>query len=433
MVATTEIIAKKRRRQELSAGEIEAVVAGFLRGDVSEGQMGALLMAILLNGMTAQECADLTRAMLNSGERLDLSHLPGTKVDKHSTGGVGDKTTLVVAPLVAAFGVPVPKMSGRALGHTGGTIDKLEAIPNLTTALSPERFCRQVAEIGVAIAAQTAQMVPADKKIYALRDATATVESIPLIASSIMSKKLAVGADAILLDVKVGPGAFLPEADRAEELARTMVDIGARTGHRTVALVTRMDQPLGRAVGDAVELAEAIATLQGGGPADFSELCEIVAGHMLALGGAADNPDDGRAAARQGLASGKGLPKLQELIASQGGSADVVNHPEALTQGAERLPVVLPQAGRITAIDSRQLGLAVRDLKREAGGHSHSCGVLIHAKVGEEVAEQPAATVLVPAGMAAIAQPIIERVREAFRVGDSVPPKQSLLLSVIGS
>ena len=433
MVATTEIITKTRRRQELSAGEIEAVVAGFLRGDVSEGQMGALLMAILLNGMTTQECTDLTRAMLNSGERLDLSHLPGTKVDKHSTGGVGDKTTLVVAPLVAAFGVPVPKMSGRALGHTGGTIDKLEAVPNLTTALSPERFCRQVAEIGVAIAAQTAQMVPADKKIYALRDATATVESIPLIASSIMSKKLAVGADAILLDVKVGPGAFLPEADRAEELARTMVDIGARTGHHTVALVTRMDQPLGRAVGDAVELAEAIATLQGHGPADFSELCEIIAGHMLALGGAADNPDDGRAAARQGLASAKGLPKLQELIASQGGSADVVNHPEALTQGAERLPVVLPKAGRITAIDSRQLGLAVRDLKREAGGHSHNCGVLIHAKVGEEVAEQPAATVLAPAGTGAIAQPIIERVRRVFRVGDSVPPKESLLLSVVGS
>ena len=245
----TEIIARKRDRQELTAEMIAALVSGFVRGEVSEGQMAAFLMAILLNGMSVRESADLTLAMVNTGARLDLSAISGIKVDKHSTGGVGDKTTLVVAPLVAALGVPVPKMSGRGLGHTGGTIDKLEAIPGLTTDLSPERFCAQVAEIGVAIAAQTGRMVPADKLIYALRDATATVESIPLIASSVMSKKLAVGADAILLDVKAGSGAFMPDLARARELAQAMVKIGVQHGKRMVAVVSRMDQPLGRAVG----------------------------------------------------------------------------------------------------------------------------------------------------------------------------------------
>ena len=293
-VSPQSVIARKRDGHELSSEEIAWVVDGFVRGAVSEGQMAALLMAIVLNGMQPREVADLTLCMMRSGEVLDLSDLPGIKVDKHSTGGVGDKTTLVVAPLVAALGVPVPKMSGRALGHTGGTIDKLECLPGLTTQLSTERFRRQIAEIGVAIAAQSETMVPADKRIYALRDATATVESIPLIAASVMSKKLAVGADALVLDVKAGEGAFMADVARARELARVMVEIGEHAGKRVVALVTAMDQPLGTAVGDVLELQEAIATLAGDGPPDFVDLCALVAGHMLALGDARPTRRKGR-------------------------------------------------------------------------------------------------------------------------------------------
>ncbi len=414
-----EVIARKRDGGELTAQEIREVVAGYTTASISDGEMGALLMAIVLRGMTSRETADLTLAMVESGERLDLSGIPGSTVDKHSTGGVGDKTTLVVAPLVASLGVPVPKMSGRALGHTGGTIDKLECIPGLVTDLSPGRFCDQVAEIGVAIAAQTAEMVPADRKIYALRDATGTVESIPLIASSVMSKKLAVGADGIVLDVKAGRGAFMSDVAAATRLAEAMVDIGTRAGKRVVALVTRMEEPLGRAVGDALELAEAIDTLRGEGPADFVQLCEIVAGHMLVLGGAAREAEEGRALARRELLKGSGLSKLRAMIERQGGDAGVVDDPGSLTANATHTPVRPTGDGYVTAIDARRIGLAVRGLKAAAGGQKALCGLLLHKKTGDGVASgEPAATVLSPSEVRAAAEEAAREVAAAFRVGE---------------
>lgn len=428
-----ETIAKKRDRGELCAEEIAAAVSGFTHGQVSEAQMAALLMAIVLNGMSARESADLTMAMVNTGERLDLSAIPGTKVDKHSTGGVGDKTTLVVAPLVAALGVPVAKMSGRALGHTGGTIDKLEVIRGLRTRLSPKQFVRQVSKIGIAIAAQSAKMAPADRKIYALRDATATVESIPLIASSVMSKKLAAGADAIVLDVKAGSGAFMSDVARASELARLMVDIGAHHGKRMVAVVTRMEQPLGRAVGDAVELAEAVATLYGSGPEDLVELCETLAGHMLVLGGAAIGLDQGRMRARQGILSGIGLAKLREMVVAQGGDPAPLDNPDLLTRGVERLPVVLDHPGLIVGIDARQIGIAVRDLKAAAGESKRSCGVMLSKKVGETAERDAVATLLYPMGTRDAALAAAARVRAAFRTGQTAAEGGPLVAATFSS
>jgi pyrimidine-nucleoside phosphorylase len=432
-VPITEIIARKRDRGELSAAEIAAAVSGFVRGDVSDGQMAALLMAIVLNGMSDRECADLTTAMVDSGERLDLSAIPGTKVDKHSTGGVGDKTTLVVAPLVVALGVPVPKMSGRALGHTGGTIDKLEVIRGLRTDLGPEQFVAQVSRIGIAIAAQSATMVPADKRIYALRDETATVESIPLIASSVMSKKLAAGADAIVLDVKAGGGAFMTDVESASDLARVMVDIGARHGKRMVAVVTRMDQPLGRAVGDAVELAEAVATLGGGGPPDLVELCEVLAAHMLVLGGVAASLDDGRARARQGLRSGVGRAKLREMALAQGGDPAALDDPDLLTRGLEQMPVHLDRSGIVVGLDARQIGFALRQLKAAAGEKRRSCGLLLHTKVGDAAGEGEGATLLYPAGARDAALAAANRVRAAYHIGAAAPPSPPLVAATFAS
>jgi pyrimidine-nucleoside phosphorylase len=414
-----DIIANKRDGRELTSEEIRRAVNEYTAGRASEAEMAALLMAIVLRGMTPRETTDLTLAMADSGERLDLSSIPGTKVDKHSTGGVGDKTTLVVAPLVAACGVPVPKMSGRALGHTGGTIDKLECIPGLITDLAPDRFCRQVAEIGVAVAAQSDRMAPADQRIYALRDATATVESMPLIASSIMSKKLAVGADGIVLDVKAGSGAFMRDVQQAQELAKAMVQIGAGASMKAVALVTRMDEPLGCAVGDAVEMMEAIATLAGDGPPDFVELCEIVAGHMLALGGACSDPEEGRQLARQRLVDGRGLEKLREMVRWQGGDGEVIGNPQALIRGAELTPVAAPRDGVVVSIDARRVGVAIREMKSAAGDHKRVCGALLHKKVSHTVTHgEPIATVLAPAGMGDAVRQGAEQLAASFAVGE---------------
>jgi pyrimidine-nucleoside phosphorylase len=430
-LAIRDIIASKRDGGDLSREEIRAAIQGCVSGSISDAQTAALLMAILLRGMTAEETAEFTSAMVDSGERLDLSSVPGIKVDKHSTGGVGDKTTLVVAPLVASLGVPVPKMSGRALGHTGGTIDKLESVPGVTTALSPERFCRQVAEIGVAIAEQTDRMVPADRKLYALRDATSTIESPPLIASSIMSKKLAVGADAIVLDVKAGKGAFMADVEQARELAEAMVDIGRRAGRRTSALVTRMDQPLGMAVGDAVELIEAFDTLAGSGPADFADLCELIAGHMLALGGGARGPDEGRVRARQAIASGQALAKLGELLVAQGGGAEVLDDPRVLIRQTVRVPVEMEEEGYVVGVNARIVGLAVAELKLACGGKRPVCGMLLHKKVGDLLEGDPVATALGPREHEDALTRAAARVRTAFNTAASAPSVPQLLAAVV--
>jgi len=429
----TDLIAKKRDGGELSSDEIAAVIREFMAGAVSEAQLAALLMAIFLRGLTARETADLTLAMARSGETLDLSSIPGIKVDKHSTGGVGDKTTLVVAPLVAALGVPVPKMSGHALGHTGGTIDKLECLPGLTTQLSPERFRRQVAEIGVAIASQSEALAPADGRLYALRDATATVESLPLIAASVMSKKLAVGADALLLDVKAGGGAFMTSAQSAMELARLMVDIGARAGKRVTALATGMDQPLGEAIGDAVELREAAATLSGAGPADFTELCEIIAGHMLTLGGKARDPEHGRALARAGLSSGIGLKKLKEMVRAQGAAAEALDDLDHLLPHIATVAVRPEGGGYVTAIDARRLGFAVRALKLAAGARHCQCGVLLKRKLGEFVGAEPVAVVIGPSDVPEALTRAAQEVAQAYATGATPPVLTPLVLGVVSA
>ncbi len=428
-----DVIAKKRDGRELTTDEIAWFVANYTEGRIPDVQMAALLMAIVLRDMSARETADLTLAMLNSGERLDLSSIPGIKVDKHSTGGVGDKTTLVVAPLVASFGVPVPKMAGRALGHTGGTIDKLECIPGLTTELSPQQFTAQIADIGVAIAAQSERMVPADRKIYALRNLTGTTESVPLIASSVMSKKLAVGADAIVLDVKAGRGALAPDVATARRLARAMVEIGARAGKKVVAIVTRMDEPLGRAVGDSVELVEAIETLRGRGPRDFVHLCALVAGHMLALGGAVADERQGRVMAKAALRNGAGLAKLRELIRSQHGDPSMVEDPTSLTRGAELIPIRAKASGYVTGVDARIVGEAVRDLKSATGDRRHLCGVLLQKKTNDPVvAGDTIALVVVPGpAVQEIAESAAGRIAGAFQIGPAPIRRRGLLIAVL--
>ncbi len=433
-MAITAAIASKRDGGELTKEEISRAVSGFVSGQVSEAEMAALLMAIFLRGMGARETADLTMAMVETGEQLDLSAVGGPTADKHSTGGVGDKTTLVVAPLVAALGVRVPKMSGRALGHTGGTIDKLTTIPGLTAELSPDRFLQQVAEVGVAIAAQSDRLAPADRLIYSLRDRTATVESIPLIASSVMSKKLAVGAQGIVLDVKVGSGAFMRDLRQARELAEAMVAIGERAGRRVVALITRMDEPLGRAVGDAAEMVEAIETLAGRGPADLAELCEMLAGHMLAVAGAAPHAEEGRARARAALAEGRGLPTLRAMIAAQGGSATALDDPAALIGKVEERPAYPPGEGYLTAVEARAVGSAVRDLKEAVGPAARAqCGVLLRAKVGDRMEGQPAATVIAPCGASGALAATVERIERALSVGPEAPAPAPRLAGVVGA
>ncbi len=353
-----DLIYRKREGLPSTANEIEALIRGYTAGDIPDYQMAALLMAIYFRGLNREETTALTRAMVASGEQIDLSPIPGVKVDKHSTGGVADTTTLVLAPLVAAAGVPVVKMAGRGLGHTGGTIDKLESIPGFRVQLSRQELLRQVQDIGLAITAQTGNLVPADGKLYALRDVTATVESIPLIASSVMSKKIAAGAGAIVLDVKVGSGAFMSELERARELARTMVAIGKEMGRQTVAVITNMDEPLGMKVGNALEVREAIAVLAGQGSEALLELCLTLGSQMLYLAGAAADATEGRRQLEELLAKGQGLLKLKEFISAQGGEAAVVDNPDLLPQAEQKLLVTAPGSGYISKVQARQVGEA---------------------------------------------------------------------------
>ncbi len=381
-----DIIAKKRDGGTLTREEIDAFVAGYTQGEIPDYQAAAWLMAVLLRGMEREETIALTLAMANSGRTLSLPSV----ADKHSTGGVGDKTTLVVAPIVAAAGLPVGKMSGRGLGFTGGTLDKLESIPGFQVNLDVEQFVSQVERIGIALAGQTADLAPADGKLYALRDATATVPSIPLIASSVMSKKIAAGAGVIVLDVKVGLGAFMKTRESARTLSELMVQVGKGAGRRVLAVLSSMDQPLGAAVGNALEVREAIDTLQGRGPADLVEHCLALSAYMLLLGGKATCIDRARRLAGEVLASGQGLAKLGELVRVQGGDERVVANPEGvLPQAPVIAPVPAPRRGYVQELNAEKVGLATMVLGagRERKGEpvDHRVGVVLHHKVGDAV------------------------------------------------
>ncbi len=385
-VRVVEAIERKRAGGELSHEEIESLVLGYVRGEVPDYQLSAWLMAVCCRGMSRRESFDLTSVMVESGNSLGLSQLGFPVADKHSSGGVGDKTTLVVAPLVRSCGVAVAKMSGRGLGFTGGTLDKLESIPGFRVDLSATEFMRQLETEGIVIAGQTPELAPADRKLYALRDVTGTVDSIPLIASSIMSKKLAIGAHGLVLDVKMGSGAFMAKREEARELAELMVAIGTAAGKRVSALLTPMDQPLGQAVGNALEVAEAIRTLRGDGPQDLVELSALLAGEMLYLVGTVESPEAGREAALQALSSGKALTWLERLIALQGGDPRIVERPELMGMAPIVLQVLAPSSGWVTRLDAR--GIARTALTLGAGRAIKDdsvdplVGVLLRAKEG---------------------------------------------------
>lgn len=425
-----DLIRKKRDGGELTSEEITYLVDGFVRGDVADYHVSAWLMAVYFRGLTDRETADLTLAMARSGRMLDLGSIPGVKVDKHSSGGVGDKTSLVLVPLVASCGVPVPKMSGRGLGHTGGTLDKLESIPGLRTELDVDAFVEQVRQVGCAIVSQTADLVPADKMLYALRDVTATVDSVPLIASSIMSKKVAGGADAIVLDVKAGSGAFLKDLEGARTLAHAMVAIGSRLGRHTVALVTDMDQPLGHAVGNAVEVREAVATLRGEGPGDVTELCLALGAEMLRLGGKVRDPEEGRQLLRQRLQDGGGLRKLQEMVQAQGGDPSVVDN-NGLPQAPVTWEVRSEDEGYVQAVDAEALGRVAMALgagrARKEDRIDPSVGLTVLAKKGSRV-RRGDTLALVHARSQEAALAAAHGVLQAYRLGPEAPAVRPIVL-----
>ena len=383
------VIQKKRDGGELTKQEINFIIEGYTKGAIPDYQMAALAMAIYFKGMTHQENADLTTAMVESGDQIDLSEIIGVKVDKHSTGGVGDTTTLILAPLVASVGVPVAKMSGRGLGHTGGTLDKLEAVPGFEVEITDEKFIQLVNEQKVAVIGQTGDLTPADKKLYALRDVTATVDSIPLIASSIMSKKIASGADAIVLDVKVGNGAFMKELDQAKALAKEMVTIGNNVGRHTKAVISNMDQPLGFAVGNALEIKEAILTLQGKGPDDLLELCLRLGSHMVVLAEKATTLEEAREMLQENIKNGKAIETLKTLFQSQGGDATVVDDITLLPTATHQIEVYAKETGFVSEIIADKIGIAAMHLG--AGRATKDSvidlvvGIELHKKIGDRV------------------------------------------------
>jgi pyrimidine-nucleoside phosphorylase len=428
------IIIKKRDGGELSAREIEEAVAGYSSGRIPDYQMAALLMAIYFRGMTDDETSALTAAMVASGDTVDLSSIPGFTVDKHSTGGVGDKTTLVVAPLVAACGVPVAKLSGRGLGHTGGTLDKLEAVPGLHTDLETASFLRQVREMGLAVAGANRSLAPADGLLYALRDVTGTVESLPLIASSVMSKKIAAGAQGIVLDVKTGRGAFMREPESALALARLMVRLGRAAGRTVAALVTSMEQPLGRAVGNALELREAVETLAGGGPPDLLELCLALGTRMLRLAGVVAGDEEARRLLHDALQSGAARERLAMMVQAQGGDRAFIDDPARLPEAPRRRNVLARTSGYITAIDTLGLGLVARDLgagrRVKTDRIDHSVGLMLHARVGDAVeAGQSLATIY--AAEADAAARAVADVARLYVIGSAPVPPPPLILGQV--
>ena len=388
MMRLYDIIKKKRDGGELTTEEIDFFIRGVTDGSIPDYQISALCMAIYFRGMNVRETSDLTFAVRDSGDRLDFSAIKGVRADKHSTGGVGDKTSLVVGPIVASLGVKVAKMSGRGLGHTGGTVDKLEAIPGLKTTLAEGDFIRQVNDIGIAIIGQSREFAPADKKLYALRDVTATVDSMPLIAARIMGKKLAADDDCIVLDVKTGSGSFMKSVERSRDLARLMVDIGKRAGKKMVALITDMDVPLGYAIGNSLEVIEAVETLKGRGPEDLTEVCLTLAAHMLSLAGMG-TPEEAKMLAKRALSDGSALKKLQEMVARQGGDPACIDDTNKFAKAQYAYAVKSEKAGYITRVDTEAYGLA--SLALGAGRNTaedtidYSAGIILQKKTGDYV------------------------------------------------
>jgi pyrimidine-nucleoside phosphorylase/thymidine phosphorylase len=433
-VRAVDVIQKKRDGGELSKDEIEFFIRGYAQGDVPDYQASAFTMAVFFKGMTPAETVALTESMMHTGEVLDLSELPGPKVDKHSTGGVGDKTSLVLAPLAAACGVYVPMISGRGLGHTGGTLDKLESIPGFDVRLSLKRFKTVLADCGLGLIGQTPEIAPADRKLYALRDVTATVESLPLISASIMSKKMAEGIDALVLDVKCGDGAFLRSREEAKALAETMLGIGRGMGKQLAALITDMDQPLGRAAGNALEVAECVETLKGRGPKDLESLSIELAAWMVKLAGAAASLDAARARVREALASGAGLERFRRVIELQGGNPRVCDDPSLLPQSRETLVVRSERDGRVARLAARAIGHAgmLLGAGRETldGAIDPAVGFVFHKKVGDPVAiGEPIVTVHV--GKASRHEAALAILKQAIVVAAEAPSRVPLVLEVL--
>ncbi len=430
-----DLIKAKRDGKPLSAEAVRDFIRGYTEGSVRDYQMAAMCMAIYFRGLSSEELVAWTRAMLESGEVLDLSDIPGAKVDKHSTGGVGDKVSLCLAPMVAACGVKVPMISGRGLGHTGGTLDKLESIPGFRVDLSVSEYRRMVREVGACLIGQTATLAPADKKLYALRDVTATVESIPLIASSIMSKKLAEGIDALVLDVKVGGGAFMKTREEAQVLARAMIDIGAMMGRKVIALLTRMDEPLGRAVGNALEVSEAVAVLRGNAPADLTQVTMALGVEMLLLGGEVSDKEQARAMLQRSIASGSALSKLQEIVRWQGGDPVAVEDASRLPRARQACELPSPAGGYVAAIDAEAIGLAAMLLgagrETPEGKIDPAVGMVLRRKVGDAVRPgDPLAEIHY--NKEERLEEAKSRVLQAFRVSPMAPTANPLLLERLG-
>ena len=428
-----DIILKKRANLPLSDKEIRFVIDGYVKGEIPDYQVSALLMTIVFNGMNARELGTLTLAMAQSGNMVDLSNIDGITVDKHSTGGVGDKTTLIIAPLVAACGGKVAKMSGRGLGHTGGTIDKMESIPNLKVSLEQDAFIDQVNKIGLAVIGQSEGLAPADKKLYALRDVTGTVDSIPLIASSVMSKKLASGAQAILLDVKVGSGAFMKNIEDARELAKAMVDIGKENGRSVKAILTDMDRPLGHAIGNALEIREVINTLKGHGPEDLTHECIIMAAHMLVLSHICDY-EAALNRVQQALDSGAALERLRLMIEAQGGDSRVIDDDRVLTIGKFTYDVTSPQDGYITRMNTERCGIASVMLGAgrtvKDGPIDYSAGIVMHKKTGDAVSMGERIATLYASDESLFTN-AAQTYLEAITIGNTAPKVVDTILDIV--
>lgn len=429
-----DLIMKKRNGGALTEEEIAYMISGYTKGEIPDYQMSAMMMAIYFMGMNEEETLHLTMAMAQSGDMLDLSDISGVKVDKHSTGGVGDKTSLALTPMVAACGVKVAKMSGRGLGHTGGTIDKLESFHGFSTEITTERFIQNVNEIGIAIMGQTKELAPADKKLYALRDVTATVDNMSLIASSIMSKKLAAGADAIVLDVKTGSGAFMKKKEDAFALAKEMVKLGKNAGRNTVAVVSDMDQPLGNAVGNALEVKEAIETLKGQGPEDFTELCLTLGSLMLVMGGKTQNEEQGRNMLIQVISDGSALKKLAEFIKAQGGDERMVYNTELLPKAELVEPVCSPEDGYVERITCDEVGICSLILgggrETKESSIDLSVGIVLEKKVGDYVKKGDVLAYL-HANEKTRLETARERLLKAYQIGNQEKKEGPVIIDVV--